>query len=217
MTLNSGLAGIAIVALALSGCQMADHEPAEDQFSAYKLAEPTTDTVTVCHGYNCRYKSQIQISAADFKDIEKIFAQAGATPVGERKAIADTIGYLERIAGKLVGTANNPGGALNSEFVGDPSRQDCVDEATTATGYMVMLQKRGLLAFHTVVKPKVRGVFIDGRWQHFAAVIKETATEKAFAVDSWFRPNGQPAVVMTLSDWMNDFEGSDTKQLPNTG
>lgn len=205
---------LAAVAITLSACQTADLEPATSQFETFKISAPTEDTATVCHGYNCRYKSKIKVSAAEFGDIEKIFKSAPQTPAGERQAIGDVIGYLERKAGAAVGTADNPGGVLDNNAIGDPTKQDCVDEATTTTGYLVMLTKRGLVTQHEVVKPQVRGVFIDGRWQHFTAVIRETGTKDAFAIDSWFRPNGQPAVVMTLSDWLNDYAGVEDKQLP---
>ena len=33
---------------------------------------------------------------------------------------------------------------------GDPSQQDCVDEATNTTSYLLVLQANGLLKHHTV-------------------------------------------------------------------
>ncbi|VAW10456.1 hypothetical protein MNBD_ALPHA09-164 [hydrothermal vent metagenome] len=212
-----GIGFIIVAGLVLSGCVARDLETADVQFAAYNLVEPTTNTVTVCHGYNCRYKTQINLSEDDFKGINEIFAKAPPTAAGERTAMADAIGYLERIAGDIVGTANNPGGILGNEYIGDPTRQDCIDEASTATGYLVMLVKRGLVTRHQVAKPQMRGIFIDGRWQHAAAVVTETGSGEAFVLDSWFRPNGQPAVIMTLYDWLNDFEGVEAKQLPKTG
>jgi len=219
MKLFGGLGFVILASLALSACQAADLETAEAQFLAYDLVEPTASSVTVCHGYNCRYKTQVRMSESDFEGIDAIFASSDGTAAGERIAMADAIGYLERITGKLIGTSVNPGGVLANEYIGDPTRQDCIDEASTATGYLVMLSKRGLIKQHQIVKPQMRGIFIDGRWQHATAVVTETGSGEAFAIDSWFRPNGQPAVIMTLTDWFNDFEGVESKQLPqhNTG
>lgn len=206
-----------ILAGLLGACQATAPEPPGAFLAEHKLPPPTETSVTVCHGYNCRYRSAVEISAADLKQIGAMFAAAPGTPAGERQAASEAVGWMERKVGALVGTADNPGGSLDNDSIGDPSRQDCVDEAATTTGYLMMFAANGLLAHHDVARPRVRGIFIDGRWQHFTAVLRETESGSEWAVDSWFRPNGQPAVVMTLDDWLLDYSGTEAKQLPAAG
>ena len=185
----------------------------EDYFVEYKLTPPDRNTATVCHGYNCRYKTKVRFTEADIETLRAAFAANGGTPEGERREMARAIGFFEKKTGALIGTADDPGGVLENEYIGDPTRQDCVDEAATATGYLMLLQNNGLLKHHTVREPEVRGFFIDGRWQHFTAVVHDTAADTRYAIDSWFRANGQPAVVMTLRDWQLDYTPASAKQL----
>lgn len=206
-------AGIALGACTADG----GPEPPAPFLADLKLQPATADEVTVCHGYNCRYKSRIRITADDISELKAIFARMPETPAGEREGMSLAVGWLETKAGALVGTANDEGGVLDNDSIGDPSKQDCVDEAATTTGYLMMLSLNGLITRHNVVKPRVRGIFIDGRWQHFTAVVRERDSNSEFAIDSWFRPNGQRAVVMTINDWLNDYAGVESKQLPGEG
>jgi len=210
----SALVVVIIGAGALTACQTAEVEPPESFLAGYKVAEPTAAEVTVCHGYNCRYRSRLKITPADLKDIGAIFDAAPTSPVGERTAMSEAIGLIEKKTGVVIGTSDDEGGTLNHNDIGNPSKQDCVDEAATATSYLLMMQQNGFFKHHRVVKPRVRGIFIDGRWQHFTAVVRETASGDDWAIDSWFRPNGQPAVVMTIGDWLTDYAGVEAKQLP---
>lgn len=209
---------VAIAALvALGGCQVTDLETPAVYLDEYNVPAPTSDTATVCHGYTCRYQSKVKFTAADFKGIEAILAKSGGTAAGERVAMSEAIGFFENITGRIVGTANDEGGVLDNKSAGDPTKMDCIDEAATATSYLVMMNNRGMIKHHEIVKPQIRGMFIDGRWQHYTAVVREKESGRPFAIDSWFRPNGQPAVVMTLDDWLNDYEGVGPKQLPKMG
>ena len=58
---------------------------------------------------------------------------------------------------------------------------------------------------HSVVVPQSRGALIDGRWPHFSATIRDKKNKKQFVIDSWFRDNGEPPVVMELQDWVYDW------------
>ena len=40
-------------------------------------------------------------------------------------------------------------------------------------------------------------------FDHWSALIEEKSTAQRYVVDSWFRDNGQPAVIMSLGNWMN--------------
>lgn len=217
-----GRCAAAALALALAGCVGGgaefgfgqDPSGPEAYFASYDVVAPDESVTTVCHGYGCRYKTKVRFTEAEIETVRAAFATEATDPAAERAQIATTIGQFERKVGKLIGTENDPGGVLENQHIGDPTRQDCIDEAATTSGYLMLLQNNGILKFHTVREPRARGIFIDGRWQHFTAVVEETGTGSRYAIDSWFRANGQPAVVMTLTDWLFDYTPASAKQLP---
>ena len=222
MTRARALPPVAAIALAMAAAACVSGKPlnttgwtgTEDYFVEYRLAPPDLNATTVCHGYNCRYKTRITFSDGDIDTLRAAFAANGATAAAEREEMSQAVAFLETITGAVIGTADDPGAVLENEHIGDPTRQDCVDEAATTTGYLVLLANNGMLRHHTVSEPAQRGWLIDGRWQHYTAVVEESATGERYVVDSWFRDNGQPAVVMSLSDWLFDWTPSSTKRLP---
>jgi hypothetical protein len=78
---------------------------------------------------------------------------------------------------------------------------DCIDEATNTTSLLLVLQDRGLLAYHSVERPQSRGLFIDGRYPHTTAVIVEKRTGSAWAIDPWPRAPGQQPDILPLERW----------------
>ena len=85
--------------------------------------------------------------------------------------------------------------------------QDCVDEAANSTSYLLLLEQNGLLRHHRTAPPDIRGFFLDGRYQHYAAVIQDQSTGAPWVVDSWVRDNGQPPVMAPLSQWRASYGG----------
>jgi len=92
---------------------------------------------------------------------------------------------------------------------GDPTQQDCVDEATNTTSYLVVLQANGLLKYHTVTVPMTKGDLLKATlqgdpvkyWPHWTAVIQEKKTGQRFAVDSWIYANGENPAVVEVEKW----------------
>ena len=85
----------------------------------------------------------------------------GDTPFQERRAIAYTIAMIEKKV-ERVGIKDRAG----MEFgTGDPSQQDCVDEATNTTSYLMIFQSHGLLKYHTVVVPMTKGDLLKATLQ----------------------------------------------------
>ena len=82
-----------------------------------------------------------------------------------------------------------------------PGQLDCIDETSNTTTVLELLDRAGLLVWHEVRGPMSRFFVYDG-WPHTTAVIVETATGEAYAVDSWFHDNGQPAEVVPLEQWV---------------
>ena len=91
--------------------------------------------------------------------------------------------------------------------IGDPTQQDCVDEATNTTSYMMVLEQNGLLKYHKVGAPFSKENLLRGvaGWPHWTAVLIEQGSGQHWAVDSWIYPNGEnPAVVETEKWYIND-------------
>jgi hypothetical protein len=78
---------------------------------------------------------------------------------------------------------------------------DCIDEATNTTSVLLVAERRGLLRHHEVTSPVARGFFLDGRYPHATAVLRETGGGSAWAVDSWPEANGKPPLVQPLDAW----------------
>lgn len=196
-----------LTGLVLAGCSSMNWRSPDDYFAHMRVAPPKAEKVSVCHGYGCKYRSQVTFTSADIRDIGKVLepAKTEDSPAAERKRIAQAIALIERKVGKIVGSDRDKG-QLQLKMAGMRGQQDCVDEATNTTSYLVMLKQHGLLKHHDVKQPSGRGFFLDGRWQHFSAVIAEKDSENAWVVDSWPRDNGKLPVVLPLKTWMSDYD-----------
>jgi hypothetical protein len=65
---------------------------------------------------------------------------------------------------------------------GDKSQQDCVDEATNTTSYLMVLDRNGLIRHHAIERPYAKDDL--SHWTHWAAVIREAGLRARFAMDS---------------------------------
>lgn len=184
--------------------------PTMNEYLVSMSIETINDSdVVVCSGYNCNSITQIYFSDSDIYTIKKIFKVIdGRTAYEERQMIAAAIATMEVITGDIVGTKNDKGGVLENKYIGNPEKQDCVDESSTSTSYLLFLQKNELIFLHDVMVPQSRGALIDGRWPHFSAVIREKLSKKHYVVDSWYRDNGLPPVIMELKKWIYDWRRS---------
>ncbi|RPF96218.1 MAG: hypothetical protein CBD87_006580 [Rhizobiales bacterium TMED227] len=181
----------------------------DDYLKDMNLILSENKDVIVCSGYNCNFKKQIKFEAEDVEYIRSIFVKRDSrSPYEERQMIASAIATMETITGEIVGTKNDKGGVLENEYIGDKTKQDCVDESATTTSYLNFLIEHELIFLHEIVVPQSRGALIDGRWPHFSAVIRDKTTKKQYVVDSWFRDNGKPPVIMELQDWVFDWRKS---------
>lgn len=162
--------------------------------------------VAVCFNYGCLNEESVVFSEARIGAVGERLQQA-ASPVEERTLLAQVIGQLYRWAGEQSPiNADRPGDFLDDDAYG---KMDCIDHAETTTRLLKMLEKRGLLRFHSVdvVHRRLRW-FVA---QHFSAVIRERSAGESvggaqFVVDTWFGEHGDPAVVLPLEDWL-DGEG----------
>ncbi len=161
--------------------------------------DPTPSAFTVCHGGTCENLEKVSLTDTQWLQIRKIF-KINRTPQQERKNIKLAIAKLEKIVGRLTDTYNDK--AENKSDDDSNHYMDCIDESTNTTIYLMMIQRDGLLRWHTYQDRGNRGYFFNG-WPHTTAVIKETRSGQQYAVDSWFRDNGLPPYIVPFDVWRN--------------
>jgi hypothetical protein len=164
------------------------------------LGTPTPQNIVICHGFNCKYRTQIGLAAADWQQLSRIMADGRRSPEAERAAVATAVAWLQRRVAPETGTAKAVARAGPS-LSGERSQFDCIDASRNTTTTLVVLDQLKLLRHHEVEPPEARGFFLDGRWPHATAVLRERESGRDWAVDSWVRNNGERPVVMPLEKW----------------
>ena len=188
------------LALALAHPSLAGTDAYARLIVNYGLVEqPAPDRFNVCHSHGCDGIATVGLTTEQWQQITGLFANKPGDATEERARIAQAIGRMEQLAGRLAGTADDRGGNFNG-FGRLTAQQDCVDESTNSTTYLTLIAENDLLYWHTVRGPAMRGFIFRG-WPHLTAVIVEKKTGKEWAVDSWFKANGEPPLVMTVADW----------------
>lgn len=191
---------VALSALILSGCVSSREGSPKDYFLNFAFEPPKGDVVTVCHGYGCRIKTPFSIEERDLQHIRGIMSDFEGSPETERDGVQKVISYFEQRVGKAIGTDKDRA-KIETGGINNPSQQDCIDEATNTTSYLMVMARHGLLQHHVVRRPEVRGYWVDGKWPHWTAVLQQESDKEEWAVDTWFRDNGVPPVVIPLADW----------------
>lgn len=130
----------------LSGCVYEQEGPPEAHFQRFDTQAPKGDKVTVCHAYGCKKQTPFTFSESDIAEIGGLMARIRRddTPAEERRAISYAIAWMERRVAPAVGTASD---RPSMDFLGsgDSTQQDCVDEATNTTSYLLVLDRHGLI------------------------------------------------------------------------
>lgn len=153
----------------------------------------------VCHGYGCEYRTKVLIGSADADRLAAIFGNGASSAPAERDAIRKAVSLFEERSTSAIGVRDDARSLFGEGRI--KGQMDCIDESTNTHGFLLYLQKTGLLRHHTVLANSSRGMFVDGRYPHATAVIKDNETGEIFAVDSWFEPGGGPPDIMLLSEW----------------
>lgn len=196
----------------LGGCVYEQEGPPEAHFEQFAAKAPQANTVTVCHAYGCKAQTPFTFTGSDVAEIADVMARVRRddSAAQERRAVAYAVAWMERRVAPVVGTATD---RPSMDFLGsgDPSQQDCVDEATNTTSYLMVLQQNGLLRHHLVERPFAKDSLLGGHWTHWAAVLRERESGARFAVDSSSGPNGDnPTVQAAASFYVPDGEGDVT-------
>jgi len=190
-----------------SGCVYYQKGPPTVHFEEFSAKPPKGDTVTVCHAYGCKEQTPFTFSPEDVQEMGLLMAgvKRDDSPAEERRAIAYAIGWMERRVAPSVGTATDRPG-MQYAGSGIKSQQDCVDEATNTTSYLLVLQRHGLIKHHSVERPFAKDSL--RKWTHWAALIKEKPSGSLFAIDSSASRNGEnPTVQHAASFYVPDGPG----------
>jgi len=202
-----GVTFAAIGALLLAACTHERTGPVSQHFADFHVTAPRGDVVYVCHAYGCRKQTRFRFTPADIASIRDLMTKTrkGDTPNEERRAVAYAIGWIEKRVGDAIGTATDRAG-MDFGASGDPTQQDCVDEATNTTSYLLVLQNNGLLRHHTVGTPFAKDDYSRGvsGWTHWTGVLKENQNGQRWAVDSWIYANGENPAVVEVEKWYVD-------------
>ena len=167
----------------------------------YSVGAPTPSEIVVCHGFGCRYRTAIALSAADRAALTRLLGAGRASPEAERRAVAAAWAWFDRRIAPDAGTRNHVA-AAGFEYMYDRGQFDCVDSSRNTTTLLLVLEQLHLLRHHAVDVPVSRGFFLDGRPPHYTAVLRDNGSGKKWAIDSWTRGYGQPAEVMSLERWL---------------
>jgi hypothetical protein len=163
-----------------------------------KITEPTRDRYTVCFDHSCTTVVTDSLTQNEWETATQALRKPAATAAEERLAISRAIAVFEDIVGRHTGTYRDKG--RNLRGFGQPGQLDCIDESTNTTTYLRLLEHGGLLHHHRVLERSTRfGLFVG--MPHTTAVIEDTGTGDRYAVDSWFRDNGQPPYIARLDIW----------------
>jgi len=160
------LVSLLLAAVSLAGCTYDRGEgPPGTHFAEFRVAPPDKNSVEVCHAYTCAEKTTFYFRTKDIKEIAAVMSKTkkGDTPFQERRAIAYAIALIEKKVGAKLGIKDRAG--MEFGGTGDPTQQDCVDEATNTTSYLLILQSNGLLKYHTVTVPMTKGDLLKATLQ----------------------------------------------------
>lgn len=191
------LAFAGMVLLLVSACGLRSASP--EAFLAGRGID-TLQPLTVCTGFGCSRQGQARLSSQDLAGLDELFSPAAQTPAQERQFVARAVAFLESVVGGAVGTAGDL--PRNQREMAASGQLDCIAEAANTTVYLLLFERRGLLAYHRVAAPEHRGGTVFTA--HNTAVLREIGGEE-FAVDSWFHANGCLPEVLSLAKWKNGF------------
>lgn len=164
------------------------------------MSPPTASSITICHGFGCKYRAELGLTGADHATLARLLAAGKGSAVNERKAVAAAGAWFDRRIAPVAGTKGHVARA-NRDYMFDKGQFDCIDTSRNTTSLLLVLQELGLLRHHSVAAPAARGLMIDFRPLHATAVLVENNSGTKWSVDAWTRAYGQAPEIMTLERW----------------
>ncbi len=173
-----GTLGAVLSALVLGACTHEGFGTQALHYATFSVPAPKGATVYVCHAYGCQMRTKFTFTEADLAELKVLIDKTRGTepdsPEQERRAVAYAIGWMETRVGNVIGTKDDRPG-MDFAASGDPTQQDCVDEATNTTSYLNVLAGAGLVRHHEVGVPFAKENYLRGvaGWTHWTAVLIE--------------------------------------------
>jgi hypothetical protein len=190
----------------LAGCA-----GAQEYVDAFGDPSPTVEEVTVCHGYGCRWMTNVRIESSAQAEFADLFKPPSRNAAEERVRLGRAIAMFEIKVGVAIGTGNDRYAATALNTNNDPGQLDCIDETVNTTTYLRLLAGLGLMKFHVVGEAAQRGSISGFAFNDFVtntAVIVVRKTGAQFAVDSYFFGNGREPKIMPLAKWSENWRPS---------
>ena len=89
----------------LAGCTAGEKQSYHYYFERRNLAsEPAIEEFVHCHGYGCKYQTEVSLTNSEWKNIGKIFHPKSKNAKQERERIEKAIGLFEQYIGEKAGT-----------------------------------------------------------------------------------------------------------------
>jgi hypothetical protein len=189
---------VATIPFAATGATLAG--VVEAAYGGFPVTPPTPSMVFVCHGFGCKYRAEIDLTAADRATLAHYLSAGRSSAAAERKAVAAAGAWFDKRVGPAAGTTNHVARA-GARYMFDVRQFDCIDSSRNTTSLLLVLDQLKLLRYHDVDEPEARGFMIDGRPPHATAVLVEKATGIKWSIDSWTVGYGKALEVMPLDRW----------------
>jgi hypothetical protein len=177
-------------------------EPQAALYTTVSILPPSAQRMTVCYGFVCRRRENLEFTAADHHALTQILAAGRASATAERAAVQKAVIWFDRRMGPVLGTDKRVAKADIRAF-DDKHNYDCWDTTRNTTSLLLVLQEWGLFKYHVVGDPHYRGYTVF-QLPHNTAVLVERATKVEWVVDMWPRAYAEPPDVMTLEKWVTE-------------
>jgi len=187
---------VLLALLALAACQHGGSLPSVDR-ALVGVERVTPEDFTYCSEHGCELQQSVSLSPAEWAQITEPLATPAADAAAERLAVAEAVGRFETAVARQTGTGGDKGG---TQTFPDRRQLDCVDESVNTTRFLTMLAKAELLRFHIRGRPVHRA--FAGGFSHMTATLRDAGAGTSWAIDSWFKDNGQAAEVVPLDVWL---------------
>lgn len=193
--------GVALAAQPASAMQLTPQQ--SELYTSVSTSPPTAETMTVCYGFVCRRRIELDFTAADRKALTQIIAAGKTSAIAERAAIQKAVMWFDRKVGPTLGTTTRIARA-DIRSGADAKNFDCWDSTRNVSSLLLVLQEWGLLKHHTVGNPRYRGNILAMQLPHNTAVIVEKQSRMEWAVDMWTTRYLQPPDVMLVEQWLKE-------------
>jgi hypothetical protein len=191
---------MAVLWVAVPSAGQAAGSTAHNWLIAQGYAAPTSTQIIACHGYGCARRMPVPIRGPWFERAAALLSAARSSPAAERAALRKVVRlYTGMLGASFGGRPDRPRSPPGES--GRNGQMDCLDATANTTSLLLVLQDARLLTHHRVERPQSRGIFLDGRYPHFTAVIMEKRGSGRWAIDPWARPPGQDPDILPLGVW----------------